>query len=73
MHATRLVFRVWSRLCRRSHSNRSPANTRLWRFANAPTPLDLVNCETPDRAAAYWRLHVEQHPYFNPECECFVR
>ena len=21
---------------------------------------------------AYWRTHVKQHPYFNPECECLV-
>lgn len=29
-------------------------------------------CETPQRSANYWRLHVEDNPYFNPECECFL-
>lgn len=37
-----------------------------------PVPNDLLVCETPEQAAAYWRLHLETHPYFNPECECFV-
>jgi DNA repair protein RadC len=29
-------------------------------------------CDQPDRAAAYWRAHVTQHPAFNPDAECFV-
>jgi len=29
-------------------------------------------CDTPDRAAAYWREHIGTHPFFNPECECLV-
>ena len=29
-------------------------------------------CETPTQAADYWRTHITQHPYFNPECECLV-
>ena len=37
-----------------------------------PVPNDLLVCETPEQATAYWRLHLETHPYFNPECECFV-
>jgi len=37
-----------------------------------PVPNDLLVCETPEQAVAYWRLHLETHPYFNPECECFV-
>ena len=48
-----------------------PYEYKVVALRECPTPLDLVNCETPDRAAAYWRLHVEQHPYFNPEVECF--
>jgi DNA repair protein RadC len=39
---------------------------------DCPVPSDLLVCETPEQAAAYWRLHIEPHPYFNPECECFV-
>jgi hypothetical protein len=37
-----------------------------------PTPETLQLCDTPDKAAEYWRLHVPQNPYFNPECECFA-
>jgi DNA repair protein RadC len=36
-----------------------------------PLPADLQECERPEQAVAYWRLHIEKHPYFNPECECF--
>jgi DNA repair protein RadC len=35
-------------------------------------PAEMLVCETPAQADAYWRLHIEPHPYFNPECECFV-
>jgi hypothetical protein len=37
-----------------------------------PLPESLQMCDTPDKAAEYWRLHVATNPYFNPECECFV-
>jgi len=32
----------------------------------------MILCDTPQRADDYWRAHIVQHPYFNPECECFV-
>ena len=32
----------------------------------------MLVCETPDHAANYWQMHIATHPYFNPECECFV-
>lgn len=37
-----------------------------------PLPDDLHICDTPDKAAEYWRLHVTTIPYFNPEVECLV-
>ncbi len=37
-----------------------------------PLPDELHLCDTPDRAAEYWRLHVQTNPYFDPECECLV-
>jgi len=37
-----------------------------------PLPEHMLLCDTPDKAAEYWRLHVETNPYFNPECECFA-
>lgn len=37
-----------------------------------PLPEDLQHCDTPQKAADYWRMHVASHPFFNPEAECFV-
>jgi len=35
-------------------------------------PMDTAFCDTPDKAAAYWRESVADHPYFDPASECFV-
>lgn len=35
-------------------------------------PMENRLCDNPKQAAAYWRKHVEKHPYFNPNCECVV-
>jgi len=32
----------------------------------------MYPCDTPDKAAAYWRSNVTSHPYFNPQIECMV-
>jgi DNA repair protein RadC len=37
-----------------------------------PLPDQMLICDTPDRAAEYWRLNIATNPYFNPDCECFV-
>ena len=37
-----------------------------------PTPDAMQLCDTPDKAADYWRLHIATNPYFNAECECFA-
>jgi DNA repair protein RadC len=37
-----------------------------------PMPESMQMCDTPDKAADYWRMNVATCPYFNPECECFV-
>jgi RadC-like JAB domain len=37
-----------------------------------PLPEHLHLCDTPEKAAEYWRLHIATNPYFNPDCECFV-
>jgi DNA repair protein RadC len=29
-------------------------------------------CDTPDKAAEYWRTHVAKNPAFNPDVECMV-
>jgi DNA repair protein RadC len=50
----------------------NPKEYKVTALRDCPVPSDLLICETPDHAAAYWRLHIETHPYFNPDCECFV-
>lgn len=49
-----------------------PQEWKLISLRECPTPEDLQLCDTPDRAAGYWREHIAKHPFFNAECECFV-
>jgi hypothetical protein len=52
-----------------------PSQPQEWKIVSlreCPTPDQLQMCDTPERAAEYWKLHIAQHPYFNPECECLV-
>ena len=49
-----------------------PCEYKVVALRDCPTPQDLALLDTPDKAADYWRAHIESHPYFNPECECFV-
>jgi len=37
-----------------------------------PLPESMQMCDTPQKAADYWRLTIGTNPYFNPECECFA-
>lgn len=37
-----------------------------------PSPDELLRCDTPAEAVAYWRSHVVTAPHFSGECECFV-
>ena len=52
-----------------------PPQPQEWKIVSlreCPTPQEMQLCETPSEAAAYWKTHITQHPYFNPECECLV-
>ncbi len=49
-----------------------PCEYKVVALRECPTPLALAVCDTPDKVAAYWRMHIEQHPFFNPECECLA-
>lgn len=49
-----------------------PKEFKVVALRECPLPECMQVCESPDHAAAYWRLHVSTGPYFNPECECFV-
>jgi hypothetical protein len=37
-----------------------------------PLPEGMQLCDTPDKAADYWRHTIATNPYFNVDCECFV-
>jgi DNA repair protein RadC len=49
-----------------------PYEYKVTPLRECPTPESLQMCDTPDKVAEYWKRHVAAHPYFNPECECFV-
>ena len=50
----------------------NPKEFKLLALRDCPTPAEMQLCDTPDKAAAYWREHVTSHPYFNFDVECFV-
>ena len=58
-----------SRAIRATHQ---PQEWKLISLRECPTPDQLQICDTPDRAAAYWRQNIPQHPLFDPECECMI-
>ena len=52
-----------------------PSQPQEWKVVSlrdCPTPQEMQMCDTPQRAADYWRLHIAGHPLFNPECECLA-
>ena len=49
-----------------------PHEYKVTALRECPTPESLQLCDTPDKAADYWRLHVATSQYFNAECECLV-
>ena len=53
-------------------NNFNPKEFKVVALRECPVPESMLICETPDHAADYWRLHIATHPYFNPDCECFV-
>lgn len=50
----------------------NPKEYKVTALRECPLPESMLVCETPDHAATYWQTHIATHPYFNPECECFV-
>ena len=52
--------------------NTQPYEYKVVALRECLTPESLQMCDTPQKAADYWRMHVASNPYFNPECECFT-
>ena len=50
----------------------TPHEFKVVALRECPTPMELQMCDTPDRVADYWRMHIPTHPHFNSECECLV-
>jgi len=50
----------------------NPKEFKITALRECPTPEEMTFCDTPERAADYWHLHIATDPRFNPECECFV-
>ncbi len=49
-----------------------PHEYRILPLRECPTPDSLHLCDTPERAADYWRQNVASNPLLNLECECMV-
>jgi DNA repair protein RadC len=56
----------------KKRSRRQPKEFKVVALRECPLPAKMQICDTPELAADYWRRHVAQHPYFNPDVECFV-
>jgi DNA repair protein RadC len=52
--------------------NKHPAEWKVVALRDCPLPEHMQICDTPQQAADYWRIHVVQAAYFNPEAECFI-
>jgi hypothetical protein len=49
-----------------------PHEYKVTSLRECPTPESLQLCDTPEKAAQYWDLHISTNPYFDPERECFA-
>jgi hypothetical protein len=54
------------------HAARMSKEFKIIALRECPLPETLQICDTPQRAADYWRLNVATNPYFNSDCECFA-
>lgn len=50
----------------------APKEFKVVALRECPIPEEMLLCDTPAKAADYWKLHIPSHPVFNPEQECFV-
>lgn len=50
----------------------NPKEFKVMALRECPMPADMQVCGTPEDAERYWRMHVEKHPYYSPDCECLV-
>ena len=51
---------------------KEPQEYKVIALRECPVAEAMLACETPEQAAAYWRIHVTTTPVFDQERECFV-
>ncbi|HRI11510.1 MAG TPA: JAB domain-containing protein [Verrucomicrobiota bacterium] len=57
---------------RGTRKRQEPAEFKEVALRDCPLPKRLLECDTPQKAVDYWRLHVATAPTFNPEIETLV-
>ena len=50
----------------------TPHEFKVMALRECPTPESLQMCDTPQKAADYWQMHIATHPHYNTDCECFA-
>jgi DNA repair protein RadC len=50
----------------------TPYEYKVTPLRECPIPAEMQECDTPDKVAAYWKLHIATNPYFDPERECLA-
>jgi DNA repair protein RadC len=50
----------------------NPAEFKITVLRECPVPEEMLLCDTPEKAAEYWRLHIATAQHFDPDRECFV-
>jgi DNA repair protein RadC len=51
---------------------KQPKEFKILALRECPLPAEMQLCDTPDKAANYWRTNVPQNPYFNSAVENLV-
>ena len=49
-----------------------PKEFKIMALRDCPVPSEMMICDSPEKVASYWRLHIATTPQFNPECECMA-
>lgn len=50
----------------------TPYEYKVTALKECPVPERLMLCDSWEKAADYWRLHIATNPQFDPERECFA-
>ncbi len=50
----------------------TPHEYKVTALRECPVPDSLHLCDTPEKAAEYWRMHIATGVYYNPDCECMA-